>query len=172
MKEKAGHKDFVKIIDFGISKFSALGSDMNMTRTGAVMGTPYYMSPEQAKGSSQVDPRSDVYAIGVIMYEAVTGQVPFDGNTFNELMFKIVLSEPPKLSEAAPELDPNFAAIINKAMARELDDRYASSAQLMQALDEYLAGAPAAAHAPAHPVPEARAGSPGAAHTRQGFSRQ
>jgi serine/threonine-protein kinase len=66
LREKAGHQDFVKIIDFGISKFSALGSDMNMTRTGAVMGTPYYMSPEQAKGSAHVDPRSDVYAIGVI----------------------------------------------------------------------------------------------------------
>jgi len=141
LREKAGHSDFVKIIDFGISKFSALGSDMNMTRTGAVMGTPYYMSPEQAKGSSQVDPRSDVYAIGVIMYEAVTGRVPFDGNTFNELMFKIVLSDPPKLSEAVPDLDPEFAAIINKAMARELDDRYASAAQLRQTLDDYLGGA-------------------------------
>lgn len=140
-REKAGQADFVKIIDFGISKFSALGNDMNMTRTGAVMGTPYYMSPEQAKGSSQVDPRSDVYAIGVIMYEAVTGRVPFDGNTFNELMFKIVLSDPPKLSEAVPDLDPAFAAIINKAMARELDDRYASASQLRQALDDYLGGA-------------------------------
>ncbi len=149
LREKAGQPDFVKIIDFGISKFSALGSDMNMTRTGAVMGTPYYMSPEQAKGSSQVDPRSDVYALGVIMYEAVTGHVPFDGNTFNELMFKIVLSEPPKLSEAVPDLDPNFAAIINKSMARELDDRYASATQLMHALDAYLSGASGARLQPA-----------------------
>ncbi len=141
LREKAGRPDFVKIIDFGISKFSALGSDMNMTRTGAVMGTPYYMSPEQAKGSSQVDPRSDVYAIGVIMYEAVTGRVPFDGNTFNELMFKIVLSEPPKLTEVVPDLDPRFVAIVNRAMARELDDRFASAAVLMQALDGYLWGA-------------------------------
>ncbi|HEY6728464.1 MAG TPA: protein kinase [Polyangiaceae bacterium] len=140
LREKAGQPDFVKIIDFGISKFSALGNDMNMTRTGAVMGTPYYMSPEQAKGSSQVDPRSDVYAIGVIMYEAVTGRVPFDGNTFNELMFKIVLSDPPKLSEAVPELDPAFAAIINKAMARELEARFASAKELRQALDDYLGG--------------------------------
>lgn len=157
-REKAGQPDFVKIIDFGISKFSALASDMNMTRTGAVMGTPYYMSPEQAKGSSQVDPRSDVYAIGVIMYEAVTGRVPFDGNTFNELMFKIVLSDPPKLSDAVPDLDPEFAAIINRAMARELDDRYASAAQLRQTLDDYLGGARAshvqlpAAVAPVAPV--------------------
>src|SRR5688572_29264011 len=141
LREKAGQPDLVKIIDFGISKFSALGNDMNMTRTGAVMGTPYYMSPEQAKGSSQVDPRSDVYAIGVIMYEAVTGRVPFDGNTFNELMFKIVLSDPPKLSEVVPDLDPAFAAIINKAMARELDQRFASATQLRQAIDDYLGGA-------------------------------
>jgi serine/threonine-protein kinase len=140
-REKAGQADYVKIIDFGISKFSALDTAMNMTRTGAVMGTPYYMSPEQAKGSSQIDPRSDVYAIGIIMYEAVTGRVPFDGNTFNELMFKIVLSEPPKLSEVVPDLDPEFAAIINKAMARELEQRYASAQQLRQALDDYLGGA-------------------------------
>jgi len=159
LREKAGQTDFVKIIDFGISKFSALGSDMNMTRTGAVMGTPYYMSPEQAKGSSQVDPRSDVYAVGVIMYEAVTGRVPFDGNTFNELMFKIVLSDPPKLSDAVPELDPTFAAIINKAMARELDARYSSAKELQQALDDYLGGA----RASQVELPAALAGDRGAA---------
>jgi serine/threonine-protein kinase len=144
VKEKAGQKDYVKIIDFGISKFNVLGSDMNMTRTGAVMGTPYYMSPEQAKGSSQVDPRSDVYAIGVIMYEALTGRVPFDGDTFNELMFKIVLSEPPPLAEVQPDIDPTFATIVNRAMARELGDRFSSAAELMHALEAYLAGSPIA----------------------------
>lgn len=140
LKEKAGQKDFVKIIDFGISKFSVLGSDMNMTRTGAVMGTPYYMSPEQAKGSSQVDPRSDVYAIGVIMYEALTGRVPFDGDTFNELMFKIVLSEPPALTDVVPDIDPKFAKIVNTAMARELGERYSSADELRGVLEAYLAG--------------------------------
>ena len=159
LKEKAGRPDFVKIIDFGISKFSLLGSDMNMTRTGAVMGTPYYMSPEQAKGSNQVDPRSDVYAIGVIMYEALTGKVPFDGDTFNELMFKIVLSEPPSLTDVVPEIDPNFAAIVNKAMARELGERYSSAEELRNVLEAYVEGRPvpgpaiagAGAPAPAQP---------------------
>src|SRR5690606_33960935 len=79
LREKAGRSDYVKIIDFGISKFNALAGDMSMTTTGAVMGTPYYMSPEQAKGSAHVDARTDLYAVGVIMYQALTGNVPFDG---------------------------------------------------------------------------------------------
>ena len=104
LREKAGRADYAKIIDFGISKFNALGGDMSMTRTGAVMGTPYYMSPEQAQGTQGIDGRSDVYSLGVILYEALAGAVPFDGDTFNELMFKIVLSNPapPRASRAQP----------------------------------------------------------------------
>ncbi|MFS8071483.1 MAG: serine/threonine-protein kinase, partial [Byssovorax sp.] len=87
--------DFVKILDFGVSKFNVLNDEMSMTSTGAVLGTPYYMSPEQAKGSRQIDARSDLYAVGVILYECITGQVPFSAETFNELIFRIVLESPP-----------------------------------------------------------------------------
>jgi serine/threonine-protein kinase len=135
LNEKTGIRDYVKIIDFGISKFNALGGDMGMTRTGAVMGTPYYMSPEQAKGSGGVDHRSDLYAIGVILYEAVTGEVPFTGNTFNELMFKIVLSEPRPLQQVIPNLDPRFTELVTRAMAREPAHRFSSAEEMIQALD-------------------------------------
>jgi eukaryotic-like serine/threonine-protein kinase len=135
LTERSGIRDYVKIIDFGISKFNVIGGDMSMTRTGAVMGTPFYMSPEQAKGSGQVDHRSDLYAAGVILYEAATGEVPFLASTFNELLFKIVLSEPKPLSEVLPGIDPNFVAVVTRAMAREPSQRFQSAREMIETLD-------------------------------------
>jgi len=140
LREKAGRTDFAKIIDFGISKFNALGGDMSMTRTGAVMGTPYYMSPEQAQGSHGIDGRSDVYSLGVILYEALAGSVPFDGDTFNELMFKIVLSNPRPLAQIAPNLDPRLIALVERAMARDIAVRFQSADEMINAIDAYFSG--------------------------------
>lgn len=134
IKSRKGQLDFVKLLDFGISKFNVVGGEFSMTRTGAVMGTPYYMAPEQAKGAKDIDTRVDIYAAGVILYEAVSGQVPFNADTFNELLFKIVLESPPPVEQVAPGLDLEFAAIISKAMAREPNERFPTAQEFQTAL--------------------------------------
>jgi serine/threonine-protein kinase len=144
LKEKAGKNDYCKIIDFGISKFQPLNKDgMRMTRTGMMMGTPYYMSPEQASGSHEADHRADLYAVGVMMFEATTGQVPFDAATFNQLLFKIVLDDVPRPEALQPDLDPAFASLISKAMARDMNQRFQTAEEFVKAIDAWLQrGAP------------------------------
>src|SRR5690606_25948458 len=143
LNQRGGRADFVKLLDFGISKFSQLNKDsgFSMTRTGAVMGTPYYLAPEQAKGAKDIDRRVDLYAAGVILYEACTGQVPFNADTFNELLFKIVLESPRKPEELVPSLDPAFSAIVLKGMAREAADRYPSAEAFREALEQWASNA-------------------------------
>ena len=114
-----------------------MDGNMQMTATGAVMGTPYYMAPEQAKGVKAADPRSDIYAVGVILYKAITGAEPFSAETFNELLFKIVLSELVPAKRLVPELDSAFDTIICKAMAKDPEYRFASCEDLMRALDSW-----------------------------------
>jgi serine/threonine-protein kinase len=143
LKSRGGKADFVKLLDFGISKFNQLSGDsgFSMTRTGAVMGTPYYMAPEQAKGSRELDHRVDLYAAGVILYEAVTGEVPFNADTFNELLFKIVLEAARPVEQVVPGIDPSFAAIVNKSMARDPAQRFQTAREFQQALEQWAAGA-------------------------------
>jgi serine/threonine-protein kinase len=143
LKSRGGKADFVKLLDFGISKFNQLSGDsgFSMTRTGAVMGTPYYMAPEQAKGARDLDHRVDLYAAGVILYEAITGEVPFNADTFNELLFKIVLEAAKPVEQVVPNMDPNFAAIVNKSMAREPSQRFQTAREFQQALEQWAAGA-------------------------------
>jgi len=139
VQARGGQPDFVKILDFGVSKFSVLNAEeASMTRTGAVLGTPFYMSPEQAKGERAIDPRSDLYAVGVILYECVTGQVPFHAETFNELLFKIVLESPPPAESFVPDLDPSFAAILRKSMDREPVARFQTALEFQQAIGDWI----------------------------------
>ncbi|HKO51430.1 MAG TPA: serine/threonine-protein kinase [Polyangiaceae bacterium] len=143
LRSRSGVADFVKLLDFGISKFNQLSGDsgFSMTRTGAVMGTPYYMAPEQAKGAKDADHRVDLYAAGVILYESVTGEVPFNADTFNELLFKIVLEEPRPVQQLVPQIDLGFAAIINKAMTRDPAARFQTAKEFQLALEHWVANA-------------------------------
>ncbi len=140
-RAKGGH-DFVKIVDFGVSKFGQLSggssSGMSMTRTGAVVGTPYYMSPEQVKGQKNVDHRSDLYSAGIVLFEAVTGRLPFEAETFNELIFRIALEPPLDPQVAVPGLDPEFAKIVRKSAAREVGDRYQTAPEFAAAIAGWM----------------------------------
>ena len=139
LKERAGRADFVKILDFGISKFEPVdGDEGHQTRTGVVMGTPYYMSPEQARGVRALDRRSDLFSVGVMFYEAVTGRLPFEGETFNELMFKIALQDAPAADSIVSDLDPGIARILRRALARDPAGRFATAAEFAHALDAWL----------------------------------
>jgi serine/threonine protein kinase len=131
--------DFVKILDFGISKFSSTGGELSMTQTGAVMGTPFYMSPEQAKGVRELDPRTDVYSCAVILYEALSGRVPHTAQTFNELILKIVLEDPNPLDPPQSAAEDAFHQIVKKGMARKADERFQSAREFMAALDAWAA---------------------------------
>jgi serine/threonine-protein kinase len=137
LRSRRGQPDFVKLLDFGISKFSTGPGGLSMTRTGAVMGTPYYMAPEQAKGAKDIDHRVDIYAAGVILYEALAGRVPFLADTFNELLFKIVLEKPDPLAKVAPHVDPVLAGIIETTMARDPAERFQTTEALRDALDHW-----------------------------------
>ena len=137
MNSKGGQRDFVKVLDFGVSKFNSLDTEMSMTRTGAVMGTPFYMSPEQARGAA-IDTRSDLYSVGVVIYQAVTGRVPFHAETFNELVFKIALESPEPAELVAPGLDPAFAALIVRSMVRDPAGRFQTAQEFQAAVAQWL----------------------------------
>jgi serine/threonine-protein kinase len=127
-RTSGGRGEVVKILDFGVAKLQPLTGEVgSMTQTGTMMGTPLYMSPEQARGARDVDGRTDLYAASVMFYRALTGVLPYNAETLNELLFKIVLEDPRPLREVAPEVDEVFAAIVHKGLARELPQRFQSA---------------------------------------------
>ncbi len=135
---RSGASDIVKVVDFGVSKVArgaeAEGEELDLTRTGMVMGTPYYMSPEQASGERNLDARVDIYACGVVMYEAVTGRRPFLAPNYNALLLKIISGtyKPPR--ELLPELSPAFEAVVQRAMAGDRENRYANASEMQRDL--------------------------------------
>ncbi len=138
--EHDGDPDFVKVLDFGIAKVEPSaqgtpGAATPLTRMGAVMGTLEYMSPEQALGNP-VDARSDLYSIGVIFYELLSGQCPFEGEAVRVLQQHVLEEVPPFPTELATRLDPRVPGIVSRLLAKQREERFATAAELDAALSE------------------------------------
>ncbi len=137
MLVRKGGRELVKVLDFGISKVrSAEAEQVRVTRTGQLVGTPLYMSPEQARGEKDVDHRADIYALGVMLYEMLTGSPPFDGANYFQLLWKHGNEQPESPRARNPEADISEAleAVILRAMAKDPSERFQSMADLQEAL--------------------------------------
>jgi serine/threonine-protein kinase len=122
---RGGDKSFVKILDFGIAKLTGDGgTSSSKTRTGLVIGTPTYMSPEQCEGKGLIDSRSDVYSLGVVMYELLTGRVPFPGEGFGEILVAHLTKEPEPPSKLNPDITPELEAIVLHAIEKDRNRRF------------------------------------------------
>jgi serine/threonine-protein kinase len=138
-----------KILDFGISKVLSDPST-RMTRTGAVIGTPVYMSPEQASGKV-VDHLSDIYALGAIMYEALSGHLPFADDSYNALIVAIATQTPQPLASLVADLPPGLVELVEGCMARDRKARIQTAAEIAERVGELMGLAQPLASQPSHP---------------------
>lgn len=130
--------EWVKLLDFGISKFIYDDQHLKLTNTGAILGTPYYMSPEHTQEPSKFDHRADLWSICAILYEGLTGNLPFQGQSYHEVLVKIILGEvtPPTIYE--PALSPEYEAVIMRGFAPDIDDRFSNAKELAESLHDAL----------------------------------
>jgi serine/threonine-protein kinase len=127
--------DVVKVVDFGIAKFNDESkTSSSATRTGSVLGTPHYMSPEQARGLRSVDSRSDLWSVGVIAYRCIVGALPFEGEAVGDLLVKLCTAPIPVPSQVVADVPPSFDAWLHKALTREPAQRFQTAAQLSESL--------------------------------------
>jgi serine/threonine protein kinase len=130
-------EETAKVLDFGIAKIMALPGAKgatSSTKTGAVLGTPYYMSPEQARGLRNIDQRTDLWSIGVIAYKCLTGALPFEGESVGDLLVNICTGPVPTPSTAVPQLPRSFDAWFARTMEREPAKRFSQASELANAL--------------------------------------
>lgn len=156
LTKRVGLAPVAKLLDFGVSKMITprLGGerdeDLDLTRTGMVMGTPYYMSPEQARGERNLDARVDLWACGVLLYESLTGRRPFQAANYNALLLQILQTAPRPARDLRPALPAGFDAILDKALAKDRAQRYLTAGDFQRDL-QGLRDRPASARRPAVP---------------------
>lgn len=136
-------QEIVKLVDFGVSKRSDSAAPRDLQRAtldGTLLGTPMFMSPEQARGDSNaVDHRTDIFSLGVSMYEALSGEVPFNADNVVSLLSRIMNEPEPPLERRVPKVDPGLARIVQKAMAKDPSDRYQTAAEMREAVAAWYA---------------------------------
>ena len=128
----------VHLLDFGVCAAETAPTAEKSRERGRVYGTPSYSSPEQASGNPYVDARADLFGLGVLMYEALSGRLPFPGSDVNAILRRIISEDAPRVSLFVPQLDPDMDALIAKLMSRHRDARYTSARALTRALAPWL----------------------------------
>jgi serine/threonine-protein kinase len=147
----------IKVLDFGISKLTAQEDSLRaITHTSAVLGSPLYMPPEQMRSARNADTRSDIWALGVILYELLAGSPPFGGESMTEVLTQVLEVEPENLSLRAPQVPPELAAVVQQCLQKDRALRYASIAELARALAPF---APARGHLSAERIARVLTGS-------------
>ena len=133
LQQRGREHDFVKLLDFGIAKLTGDGKSSHRTRTGIVMGTPAYMSPEQCEGRANVDERTDIYALGILLYEMLTGRVPFIGEGYGEILVQHLTQHPIPPSKYRM-LPAHLEVVVLKALEKRPDMRYPTMDEFMRAM--------------------------------------
>jgi len=140
-------REVIKLLDFGIAVFQkhekSEKEDLSLTAPGRLVGTPNYLSPEQIRGRKAIDGRVDVWAAGVMLYEMLTGRLPFDGESYNEVLSKILLEEPKPMQQIVPRVPDQLVEIVDKALVKDRDERYQNAGEFIG--DIYLLQGPASA---------------------------
>jgi serine/threonine protein kinase len=141
LTRRADGSNFVKVLDFGISKalIGPAGSqpDMSLTKTSSVMGSPLYMAPEQMRSTRSVDARADVWALGVILYELLSGKVPFEATTMPELCAMVLTEAPPSLRDQQKNVPAGLSAVIDRCLQKDPAQRFSNLSELANALVDF-----------------------------------